>query len=152
MQYKSMCRIETVLIREKKEAFNIQTNSAREVYNVFKYISDRPQESLYVVCLNSKNRIIGYSEIARGRLNTCALDMRELVRIAILVNAASVIVLHNHPSGDSNPSRDDVAITQRAKDALAMFGITLLDHIVIGDGNFTSLMEKGHIRYQEVKK
>ena len=152
MKYKSMYRIETVLIREKKEAFNIQTLSAREVYNVFKYIADRPQESLYIVCLNSKNRIIGYSEIAKGKLNSCAVDMRELVRIAILINAASVIILHNHPSGDSDPSRDDISITQKAKDALSMFGIRLLDHIVIGDDSFTSLMEKGLIRETEVRK
>jgi DNA repair protein RadC len=147
-----MCRIETVLIREKKEAFNIQALSAREVYNVFKYIADKPQESLYIVCLNSKNRIIGYSEIAKGKLNSCAVDMRELVRIAILINAASVIILHNHPSGDSDPSRDDISITQKAKDALTMFGIRLLDHIVIGDDSFTSLMEKGLIRETEVRQ
>jgi DNA repair protein RadC len=147
-----MCRIETILIRERKEAFNIQTLSAREVYNVFKFIADKPQESLYIVCLNSKSRIIGYSEIAKGKLNSCAVDMRELVRIAILINATSVIILHNHPSGDSHPSRDDIAITERAKDALTMFGITLLDHIIIGDGNFTSLVDKGNVRYQEVKK
>ena len=152
MQYKSMYRIETVLIRERKDAFNIQTLSAREVYNVFKYIADRPQESLYIVCLNNKNRIIGYSEIAKGKLNSCAVDMRELVRIAILINAASVIILHNHPSGDSDPSRDDISITQKAKDALTMFGIRLLDHIVIGDDSFTSLMEKGLIRETEVKQ
>jgi DNA repair protein RadC len=147
-----MCRIETILIREKKEAFNIQTCSAREVYNVFKFMADRPQESLYIVCLNSKNRIIGYSELAKGRLNTCALDMRELARIPILVNAASVIILHNHPSGDSHPSRDDIAITQKARDSLALFGIKLLDHIIIGDENFTSLLEKGHLRDMEVKQ
>lgn len=152
MHYKSMCRIETVLIREKKEAFNIQAFSAKEVYNAFRFIADRPQESLYTVCLNSKNRIIGYSEIAKGNLNTCAVDMRELVRIALLINAASVIILHNHPSGDSNPSRDDISITEKAQDALAMFGVRLLDHIVIGYGNFTSLMEKGHLRCQEATK
>ncbi len=148
MQYKSMYRIETVLIREKKEAFNVQTCSAREVYNVFKFIADRPQESLYVVCLNGKNRIIGYSEIAKGKLNTCAMDMRELVRIPILVNALSIILLHNHPSGDSHPSKDDIAITQKVKDALSLFGMRLLDHIIIGDESFTSLLEEGGLRHE----
>ena len=143
MQRKSLYRIETVLIREKTEAFNIQLRSSREVYNAFKFISDRTQESLYVVCLNSKNKVIGYSEIARGTLNTCAIDMRELVRIPILINAASVIILHNHPSGESQPSQDDIAITQRIKDSLSLFGISLLDHIVFGDDNYTSLSEKG---------
>jgi DNA repair protein RadC len=76
-------------------------------------------------------------------MNTCAVDMRELVRIPILVNAASVIILHNHPSGDSYPSRDDIAITHRIKDSLALFGIRLLDHIVISDDSFASLSEKG---------
>lgn len=152
MQYKSMCRIETILIRERKGAFNIQTLSAKEVYNVFKFIADKPQESLYIVCLDSKNKIIGYSEIAKGGLNTCAVDMRELVRIALLINAASVIILHNHPSGDSHPSKDDIAITEKAKDALSLFGIRLLDHIVIGDDNFTSLMEEGMIREREVRQ
>ena len=105
-----------------------------------------------MVCLNGKNRIIGYSEIAKGKLNTCAMDMRELVRIPILVNALSIILLHNHPSGESHPSRDDIAITQKAKDALSQFGMILLDHIIIGHGNFTSLVEKGLIRDREVKK
>ncbi len=145
MQYKSMYRIETIKIREKTQAFNIQACSAREIYDVFKFIACRPQESLYVVCLNCKNRIIGYSEIAKGSLNTCAVDMRELVRIPILINAASVIILHNHPSGDSCPSRDDIAITHRIKDSLSLFGIRLLDHIVISDDSFTSLSEKGLI-------
>jgi len=152
MGYKSMYRIETVMIREKKDTFNVETCSAKEVYKVFKFIADRPQESLYVVCLNGKNRIIGYSEIAKGKINTCGMDMRELVRIPILVNALSLIILHNHPSGDSHPSKDDIAITQKARDALALFGITLLDHIIIGDGNFTSLMEKGLLRDKEEKR
>jgi DNA repair protein RadC len=136
-------RIETVLIREKTEAFNVQLHSSREVYNAFKFIADRTQESLYVVCLNTKNKVIGYSEIAKGSLNTCAIDMRELVRIPILVNAASVIILHNHPSGDTQPSQDDIAITRRIKDSLSLFGISFIDHIIIGDDSFTSLLEKG---------
>ncbi len=143
MLYKSMYRIETVLIREKTEAFNIQLRSAREVYDAFKFIACRTQESLYVVCLNTKNKVIGYSEIAKGTLNTCAIDMRELVRIPILINAAAVIILHNHPSGDSDPSRDDIAVTQRIKDSLSLFGISFIDHIIICDDHFTSLMEKG---------
>lgn len=146
MQYKSMYRIETIKIREKAEAFNIQTCSAREIYNVFRFIADKPQESLYVVCLNCKSRIIGYSEIAKGSLNTCAVDMRELVRIPILINAASVIILHNHPSGDSQPSMDDISITHRIKDSLSLFGISFIDHIIIGDDSFTSLLEKGVMR------
>jgi DNA repair protein RadC len=143
MQYKSMYRIETVLIREKSEAFNVYLRSSRDVYDAFKFIASRTQESLYVVCLNAKNKVIGYSEIARGTLNRCAIDMRALVRVPILVNAASVIILHNHPSGDSQPSRDDVAITQRIKDSLSLFGISFIDHIIIGDDSFTSLLEKG---------
>lgn len=145
MQYKSMYRIETVLIREKTEPFNILIRSSRDVYDAFKFIADRTQESLYVVCLNVKNKVIGYSEIAKGTLNTCAIDMKELVRIPLLINAASVIILHNHPSGDTQPSQDDIAITHRIKDSLSLFGIRLVDHIVIGDDNYSSLLEKGVI-------
>ncbi|RJQ22221.1 MAG: hypothetical protein C4560_02555 [Nitrospiraceae bacterium] len=87
--------------------------------------------------------MIGYSEIAKGSLNTCAVDMRELVRIPILINAASVIILHNHPSDDSNPSSNDIDITHKIKESLSLFGIRLIDHIVICNDSYASLIERG---------
>lgn len=104
-----------------------------------------PEEYLYMVCLNTKNKIIGVFELSHGSVNSSIIGVREIFQKALLANAVSVILMHNHPSGDCTPSPEDIVVTERVVEAGKIVGIDLLDHIIIGHGCFTSLKEKGYI-------
>jgi DNA repair protein RadC len=102
------------------------------------------QEYLYVLPLSTRNRLMGEPvEVYHGSLASTVVRIAELMRPAIRLNAASVIVAHNHPSGDPTPSPEDVAITRALVEAGRLLDIEVLDHIVIGNGRFVSLRAKG---------
>ena len=84
------------------------------------------------IILNVKNRVIGYSLISMGSLTASIVHPREVLKPAILASAASIIIIHNHPSGDPDPSIDDTQITERISRASAIMGINFLDHIILG--------------------
>ena len=96
--------------------------------------------------LNTKNSIVGIQEITRGSLSASIVHPREVYKAAILHNAASIILAHNHPSGSPSPSREDIAVTERILKAGKILDIPLLDHVIIGDPRFVSLKEKGIIK------
>lgn len=104
-----------------------------------------PEEYMYMVCLNTKLDMIGVFEISHGNVNSSVVGTREVFQKALLANAVSVIVMHNHPSGDCSPSREDIEVTKRLIDAGNILGVQLLDHIIIGRPNYTSLKEKGYL-------
>jgi DNA repair protein RadC len=93
--------------------------------------------------LNTKHRVIATHELSRGTLDMCPVHPREVFKVALLANAAAVIVAHNHPSGDPTPSPDDVDLCGRLRQAAALIGIDLLDFLVIGDGCYHSFQEMG---------
>lgn len=97
------------------------------------------QESLRVVLLNTKNRVVGIREVYRGNVNSAQVRPAEVFRDAVRENCLSLIVVHNHPSGDPTPSADDVAVTRDLIAAGATLDIDVLDHLVIGGGRFISL-------------
>lgn len=100
------------------------------------------QESMKLLLLNTKTRLIGETDISKGTINSAVISPRELFVEALQKNAVSIILLHNHPSGDPNPSKDDILITRRIKDAGMLIGIELLDHIIIGNNCYISMREK----------
>ncbi len=100
------------------------------------------QEVLILINLDTKNKVISKKEIFKGGLNSSLVHPREIFREAVKDSAASIIICHNHPSGDPTPSRDDINITTRLKECGKMMGIELLDHLIIGDNRFISLKEK----------
>ena len=104
-----------------------------------------PQEVFACLFLDNRHRIIEYQELFRGTIDGASVHPREVVRIALRFNAAAVIFAHNHPSGVAEPSQADVRITQRLKDALALVEVRVLDHFVVGEGEGTSLAERGLI-------
>ena len=104
------------------------------------------KEIFHCALLNAKNRIFRDSRISEGTLTNALIHPREAFRDAIKESAASVIFIHNHPSGDPSPSREDILITERLVNAGEVVGIKVLDHVIIGDGQFTSMMEKGYIK------
>ena len=101
------------------------------------------QEQLWVMLLDTKNRVLATPTIYKGSLNTSLIRVGELFRDAIRANCASLIVLHNHPSGDPTPSPEDVAVTRQIVDAGKLLDIEVLDHLVIGRQRFVSLKERG---------
>lgn len=100
------------------------------------------QESMKLLLLNTKTRLIGETDISKGTVNSAVISPRELFVEALQKNAVSIILLHNHPSGDPAPSRDDILITKRIQEAGALIGIELLDHIIIGNNCYVSMREK----------
>jgi len=100
-------------------------------------------ENFILLCLNTKNKIAGVHTVSIGSLNASIVHPREVFKAALLNNASGIICLHNHPSGDPEPSREDIEITHRLVNAGNILGINVLDHIIIGDGRYISLGERG---------
>lgn len=103
------------------------------------------KEKFVVVMLNARNKIIGINVVSEGSLTASIVHPREVFQPAILTSAASIICLHNHPSGDPMPSQDDLQITRILVDAGKILDIRVLDHIIIGENRFSSLASKGLI-------
>lgn len=107
-------------------------------------LSGLDQEHLFVIMLDTRNRLLGKPvEVYRGSLNTSLIRVAEVFREAVKVNAAGVIVVHNHPSGDPSPSPEDVAVTRSIIEAGKLLDIDVLDHLVIGQQKFVSLKDRG---------
>lgn len=104
---------------------------------------DADRERFGVILLNTKNAPVAINEVSVGDLSSAVVHPREVFKPAVLAGAASVILYHNHPSGDPTPSRQDVAITERVAEAGEIIGIEVLDHIIVGDDRFVSLRESG---------
>ncbi|MBV9850109.1 MAG: DNA repair protein RadC [Armatimonadetes bacterium] len=101
------------------------------------------KETLKSLLLDTKNKVIAIKTVSVGDLSSSIVHPREVYKDAVIASAASLIVAHNHPSGDPAPSAEDVSVTQRLMEAGEILGIELLDHIIIGDGTFVSLKERG---------
>lgn len=110
----------------------------------FMRIHEEPEEYMYMICMNTKNKVIGVFEISHGTVNASLVTPREVFQKALLANATSIIVMHNHPSGDSKASREDIEVTKRLVEAGKIVGVEVLDHIIIGD-QYSSLKEQGHV-------
>jgi DNA repair protein RadC len=109
-------------------------------------LQHEPVEVFGVLCLTTKKESGGYHEASRGCLDAALVHPREVFKAAVLLNAASVVVGHNHPSGDPQPSAEDMHLTQRLKVAGQVLGIELLDHIVVGhNGRYFSFREAGQL-------
>lgn len=133
-----------IMLREKTEAFFV--DSPKSVADIFiNILRDEFKEHFFVVLLNTKNKIISWDEISRGDLNSSIVHPREVFKYALKHSANSIICLHNHPSGDVTPSREDIEITKRLVEVGELVGVRVLDHIIIGQNKYVSLREKGLI-------
>ena len=129
--------------REKCPVFS----SGKDVYLFYRHFFDnRKKEIFRSALLDAKNRMLRDCRVSEGTLTNSLIHPREAFRDAIKESAASVIFVHNHPSGDPTPSREDIAITERLVDVGEIVGIKVLDHVIIGDGKYTSMMEKGYMK------
>jgi DNA repair protein RadC len=108
-------------------------------------LAQRKVEIFAGIYLNSKNRVLRLVNISQGGLEASVVQPREVFRIALEEASTRVIVAHNHPSGDPEPSSEDIAITKALKRAGELLGIELLDHLIIGDGRYVSLRDRGYV-------
>ena len=143
-------RINIVSIKMVKESsFLYQTRQILSPNDAYEMIKEKleglDREQFIIACLNTKNEPTNISVVAVGTLNKAIVHPREVFKTAILSNAASIMAFHNHPSGETTPSQQDIQLTNRLYEAGELLGIKLLDHLIIGDGTFTSLKEKGYL-------
>ena len=132
--------------RLKKKGFKPKIRSAEDVFNYFvDELQDKKKEYFYALFLDTKNRIIGEELISVGTLNASLIHPREVFNPAIKASANSIILVHNHPSGDCTPSDVDKAVSKMLYNAGDLLGINVLDHVIIGKDSFTSLKENGVI-------
>ena len=117
--------------------------SPMQIFNIFSFLAKESKEYFFTIHLDGKNRIVCFDRVSIGSLNQAIVHSREVFKTACISNAAAVILLHNHPTGDPTPSQEDLAITRRLKESGEILGIKVLDHIIIGDGEFMSFVEKG---------
>ncbi len=110
---------------------------------VYSEMNRLENEELWVILLDARNRLIGISKLYKGSLNSSQVRTGETLRDAIRINAAAIILVHNHPSGDPTPSPDDIALTSNIAKAGTIMDIEVLDHLVIGRNSFCSLKERG---------
>ncbi len=136
-----------LILKEEYKEYNTRPmmTSPEKVYQILKPICPQDKESLFLLSLNTKNGIIAIRTISIGTLNANIVHPRDVFRAAIFDNAAQIIIAHNHPSGDPTPSQEDINITKKLVETGKIIGITLLDHVIIGEGRHVSMHDTGHI-------
>ena len=103
------------------------------------------REVFHVLCFNPRNVLLHDARVAEGTMNACPVDPREVFATALTARASAIVLAHNHPSGDPEPSAQDVALTAQLAEGGRLLGIKVLDHVVVGDGAFASLLERGQL-------
>ncbi|EAA0223598.1 DNA repair protein RadC [Listeria monocytogenes] len=147
-------RVDIVKIQMVKEGSLLYKNrtvhSPQNAFDLMKqFLGDVDREHFVVVCLDSKNQPIALNTCHIGSLNSSIVHPREVFKTAILSNAASIMVGHNHPSGNPEPSEADIRVTRRLEEAGELMGIRLLDHLIIGEDTYVSLKERGNFKTEE---
>lgn len=118
--------------------------TSRDSYEVIQsLVGDSPYEQFWVLLLNRSHRLIRKESVSEGGINGTVVDPKRIFRLALEHNASSIILAHNHPSGNLNPSEQDLRITQKIKQAAGLFDIMLVDHIIAGDNCYYSFADEG---------
>ena len=134
------------LVKESSKVYEVNKISTPSdvrdyIEQVFK-LSIQAEEVMVMLVLDTKNNVIGAFEVSRGSLTASIVHPREVFKRALLLNGASIILGHNHPSGDPTPSKEDIKITRMLVEGGDILGINVLDHIIVGDnGRYRSLKE-----------
>lgn len=130
--------IDQYYMLKRKRAVQVDSSffdSPEKVYTLAKNLRllEAAEEYVYTLALDNKNKATGLFEISHGTVNSSVISPREIYIRALLLGASSIILFHNHPSGDVTPSKDDILVTKRVKAAGELLGIELLDHLIVGD-------------------
>jgi DNA repair protein RadC len=137
---------ETMIVKEDITNYlkpGTRFTAPSQVYETFSFLMKETKELFMTLHLDSKNRIICMDIVSMGSLNQSIVHPRHVFSTACISNAAAIICVHQHPSGDPSPSSEDIAITRRLKEAGEIMGIKILDHIIIGEGEYLSFVERG---------
>jgi len=143
--YKGMrCRV--CLVRENTKGELIPILQQTDVYELVKdELINSDREIFLSVMLTSRNHLIGVETISIGSVNAAVLSPREVFKGALLANAVSIILCHNHPSGDLSPSEEDIKITKRLIEVGELLGVKVLDHLIVSDQGYRTLRD--HIKF-----
>lgn len=135
------------LIKEKDVKYNKISFPACAAEIARKLIKQNDREHFIVLCLDGSNHVVCVNTVHVGTVSSVNTNLREVLKPAILSNSCSIIVVHNHPSGDPAPSNSDHSITEKIQEASKLFDIKLLDHVILGDDDkFYSFKEEGFIQ------
>jgi DNA repair protein RadC len=122
----------------------IKFTSSTDIFNTMApYMSDLPVEEFWILLLNRNNRLIKKEKISKGGVSETIVDIKVIIKLAVENLASAIVLLHNHPSGNLNPSKADIAITNKIKEACKLIDIQLLDHIIIAEKSFYSFLDEG---------
>jgi DNA repair protein RadC len=120
--------------------------SPQEVFSHLQaLLGDYEHEVFALLLLDNRHRVIVFQELFKGTLDATSVYPREVIKTALKHNAAAVVLVHNHPSGDPEPSQADLVLTHKLRDAMSLVGVRVLDHIVVGHEGCVSLAELGHL-------
>jgi DNA repair protein RadC len=145
---KAACLKAALELGNRAKARRLETNerytSPQQVFEHYHFTyRDRRKEYFLALLLDGRNRVIREVRISEGSLNQSIVHPREVFSPAVRESAAAIILVHNHPTGDPTPSREDIDITRRLREAGELMGVKVLDHIIIGDGAFLSFVSQG---------
>ena len=139
---------ETLTINEVASDYidgQAQFTSSNEVFALFNFLKYETKEHFLALHLDNKNRILCLDKVSSGSLNASIVHPREVFKTALLSSAAAILFIHNHPSGNPEPSKEDLELTTRLKQAGDLLGLRVLDHIIIGEDRYVSLADQGLI-------
>lgn len=153
VKYKTKLTEQQKVVLEKEVCVNCpqvdrRMNSPEKIVGLAKYflhMHEDTEEYMYMICMNTKLDMTSVFEISHGNVNSSIVGTREVFQKALLANAVCIAVLHNHPSGDPTPSREDIEVTRKLMEAGKLLGIQVIDHIIIGRPGYCSLKEKGYL-------
>ena len=153
VKYKTVLTEDQKAVLEKEISVNCpevsrKMNSPESAVLLAKHflrMHEQTEEYMYMVCLNTKLEMTSVFEISHGNVNSSIVGCREVFQKALLANAVSIILMHNHPSGDPKPSIEDIEVTRRLMEAGKILGVQVLDHIIVGRPGYTSLKERGNM-------
>lgn len=143
---KRIVSVRLQIVRESSSLYETDTikNELDAAKIAQKYIGNTDREHCIVICLDTKNKVNALHTLSIGTLEASYVHPREVFKLAVRNNSASIILAHNHPSGDVTPSPADIMVTERIKECGELMGIKLLDHIIVEDqGTFCSLKQQG---------
>lgn len=142
------------LVKEESKTYQVPKDIAKLMVSSCNIVADvvnrvfkldcQTDEHFVMLALDSKNKIVGAFTITIGTINSSLVNTRGIFQKALLCNASKIILAHNHPSGNSEPSKEDINVTRNIDKCGDLLGIELLDHIVIGDNEYTSLKSRGY--------
>ncbi len=131
-------------LREHAERLTIR--SSEDIYHLFHpLLCDLPYEEFWVLLLNQAAKVIDKVRISRGGIDQTTADVRSILREALLQRATQIALVHNHPSGNTRPSNDDLRLTQQARQSAQTMNIRLLDHVIVTDGSYYSFCDEGRL-------